>query len=97
MIDERPYDELAGELDTSEAASASASRAALPRCAGCKGIAAMSDYISELRRDLVEAAAREQRRGRAGRVARPLRPRAWSPPALAGALAIAAPCSSPSC
>ena len=50
----------------------------------------MSDYISELRQDLVEAAAREQRRGRAGRVARPLRPRAWSRPALAGALAIAA-------
>lgn len=50
----------------------------------------MSDYISELRRDLVGAAAREQGRGRAGRVARPLRPRAWSRPALAGALAIAA-------
>ena len=50
----------------------------------------MSDYISELRRDLVEAAERQAHAGRAGRVARPLRPRAWSPPAVAGTLAIAA-------
>ena len=50
----------------------------------------MSDYISELRRDLVEAAAREGSRGRAGRVARPLRPQAWSSPAVAGALATVA-------
>ena len=50
----------------------------------------MSDYISELRRDLVDAAAREQAAGRAGRVARPLRVRAWSPTALAGAAAVAA-------
>ena len=49
----------------------------------------MSDYISELRRDLVEAAEREPHRGRAGRVARPLHPRAWSPTALAGAAAVA--------
>jgi hypothetical protein len=50
----------------------------------------MSDYISELRRDLVDAAAREQAAGRPGRVARPLRVRAWSPTALAGAAALAA-------
>ena len=49
----------------------------------------MSDYVSELRQDLVEAAAREQHRGRAGRAARPLHPRAWSPAALAGAAAVA--------
>lgn len=49
----------------------------------------MSDYVSELRRDLVEAAERQQHRGRAGRVARPLRPRAWSPTVLAGAAAVA--------
>lgn len=46
----------------------------------------MSDYISELRRDLVDAAAREQA---AGRATRPLRLRAWSPTAVAGALAMA--------
>jgi len=50
----------------------------------------MSDYVSELRRDLVEAAERQARAGRAGRATRPLRPRAWSPPAVAGALAMAA-------
>jgi hypothetical protein len=49
----------------------------------------MSDYVSELRRDLVEAAEREQHRGRAGRVVRPVHPRAWSPTALAGAAAVA--------
>ena len=49
----------------------------------------MSDYVSELRRDLVEAAERQQHRGRAGRAARPLHPRAWSPTALAGAAAVA--------
>jgi hypothetical protein len=49
----------------------------------------MSDYISELRRDLVEAAEREQHRGRAGRAVRPVHPRAWSPTALAGAAAVA--------
>jgi sugar lactone lactonase YvrE len=49
----------------------------------------MSDYISELRRDLVEAAERQAHAGRAIRVARPLHPRAWSPSALAGATAIA--------
>jgi hypothetical protein len=50
----------------------------------------MSDYVSELRRDLVEAAERQAQRGRAGRVSRPLHPRAWSPTALAGAAAVAA-------
>jgi hypothetical protein len=45
----------------------------------------MSDYVSELRRDLVEAAARQQRQGAAARVVRPLRPRAWSPLAFVGA------------
>ena len=49
----------------------------------------MSDYVSELRRDLVEAAEREQHRGRAGRVVRPVHPRAWSPTVLAGAAAVA--------
>ena len=49
----------------------------------------MSDYVSELRRDLVGAAARRPRRSRRSR-ARPLRPRAWSPTAVAGALAAAA-------
>jgi hypothetical protein len=49
----------------------------------------MSDYVSELRRDLVEAAERQAHGGRAGRVSRPLHPRAWSPTALAGAAAVA--------
>jgi hypothetical protein len=49
----------------------------------------MSDYVTGLRRDLVEAAERQAQRGRAGRVARPLHPRAWSPTALAGAAAVA--------
>jgi hypothetical protein len=42
----------------------------------------MSDYMTGLRQDLVEAAARQQRRRP---LARPLHPRAWSPLALAGA------------
>jgi hypothetical protein len=50
----------------------------------------MSDYVTGLRRDLVEAAERQQHRGRAARAARPLHPRAWSPTALAGAAAAAA-------
>jgi len=48
------------------------------------------DYISGLRKDLVAAAARQQQTGRAARVARPLRPRAWSPLAVLGAAATAA-------
>jgi hypothetical protein len=48
------------------------------------------DYISGLRRDLVEAAARQQQAGRAAHVVRPLRPRAWSPLAVLGAAAAVA-------
>ena len=48
------------------------------------------DYISGLRRDLVEAAARQQQGGRAADVVRPLRPRAWSPLAVFGAAATVA-------
>jgi ABC-type amino acid transport substrate-binding protein len=47
----------------------------------------MSDYVSALRQDLVDAAARQQAAGRGARAARPLRPRAWSPVALLGAAA----------
>jgi hypothetical protein len=50
----------------------------------------MSDYVSELRRDLVEAAARQQKQSPAARATRSLHPRAWSPTAafgLAAALA----------
>jgi hypothetical protein len=47
----------------------------------------MSDYVSELRRDLVEAAARQQAAGRGARIARPVRPRAWSPVAVLGTVA----------
>jgi hypothetical protein len=47
----------------------------------------MNDYITGLRQDLVEAAARQQAAGRGARVARPLRPRAWSPVAVLGSAA----------
>lgn len=47
----------------------------------------MSDYVSGLRQDLVEAAARQQAAGRGARAVRPLRPRAWSPAAVAGTVA----------
>jgi hypothetical protein len=47
----------------------------------------MSDYVSGLRQDLVEAAARQQAAGRGARAARPLRPRAWSPVVVFGAVA----------
>jgi streptogramin lyase len=50
----------------------------------------MSDYVSGLRQDLVEAAARQQEAGRAARVARPLRPRSWSPVAVLGLAATVA-------
>jgi hypothetical protein len=50
----------------------------------------MSDYISGLRGDLVDAAARHQRRGSLARTALPALPRAWSRPALAAVLATAA-------
>jgi hypothetical protein len=47
----------------------------------------MSDFVSGLRQDLVEAAARQQAASRGARMARPLHPRAWSPVALLGAAA----------
>jgi hypothetical protein len=50
----------------------------------------MSDYVAGLRTDLVEAAARHQRRGALARRAIPVLPRAWSRPALAAAAAVAA-------
>ncbi len=50
----------------------------------------MSDYITGLRADLVEAAERLERRGRVGRTAWPLHPRVWGPAATRGALAAAA-------
>jgi len=50
----------------------------------------MSDYISGLRQDLVEAAARQQAAGRGARAARPLRPRAWSPAVVLGTVAAVA-------
>jgi streptogramin lyase len=49
----------------------------------------MSDFITELRADLVEAAARQERRGRLGRALRLLYPRTWTPLAVAGGLAVA--------
>jgi len=48
------------------------------------------EFISGLRSDLVEAAAREAARGRVGRVARPLRPRVWNRRVALGAAALAA-------
>ena len=45
----------------------------------------MSDYISGLRQDLVEAAARQQQRSPAARAARPIHPRNLSPLAVLGA------------
>jgi hypothetical protein len=48
------------------------------------------DFISGLRSDLLEAAARERARSPVGRAARPLRPRASSRPVLVGAVALAA-------
>jgi hypothetical protein len=50
----------------------------------------MSDYIAGLRADLVDAAARHQRHGALGRTSLPLRPRAWSRPALAAVFVTAA-------
>lgn len=50
----------------------------------------MSDYIAGLRGDLVEAAARHQSRGALAQRTLPLRPRAWSRPALAAGVAVAA-------
>jgi hypothetical protein len=50
----------------------------------------MSDYIAGLRTDLVDAAARHQRRGALARTTIAVRPRAWSRPALAAAVMTAA-------
>jgi outer membrane protein assembly factor BamB len=50
----------------------------------------MTDFISGLRSDLLDAAAREQQRGPLGRAARPLRPRAWGRGAVPGVVAVAA-------
>lgn len=50
----------------------------------------MSDYISALRQDLVEAAEHQQRRSPARRATRPLHPRGWSPLAVLGAAAAVA-------
>jgi hypothetical protein len=50
----------------------------------------MSDYIAGLRSDLVEAAARHERRGTLARRTIAVRPRAWSRPALAAACVTAA-------
>jgi hypothetical protein len=48
------------------------------------------DFISGLRSDLVEAAARQRELGRPARAVRPVHPRAWSPTAVLGAVAAAA-------
>ncbi len=50
----------------------------------------MSDYVSGLRQDLVEAAARQQAAGRGARVTRRLRRRAWSPVVVVGAVVVLA-------
>ena len=49
----------------------------------------MTDFITGLRGDLVDAAARERRRGRLGRGALALHPRSWRPAAVVGAIAVA--------
>jgi hypothetical protein len=51
----------------------------------------VSDFLSELRSDLVDAHARHGQRGRAGRLARPVHPRTWRPAAML-ATAVAAAC-----
>ena len=97
MIDERPYDELAGELDTSEAALRQRVSRSLATLRRRKGTRAMSDYVTELRRTSSRRRNAQARRGRAGRAPRPLHPRAWSPTG-AGRRAWRSPrCSSPSC
>jgi hypothetical protein len=51
----------------------------------------VSDFLTELRGDLVDAHARYGERGRAGRLARPVHPRTWRPAAIvAGVVATAA-------
>jgi streptogramin lyase len=51
----------------------------------------VSDFLTELRGDLVDAHARYGERGRAGRLARPVHPRTWRPAAMLGA-ALATAC-----
>ena len=50
----------------------------------------MSDFISELRREVVDAHGRHHRRGRLQRAARAMRPRVWRPAAVLAAVAVAA-------
>ena len=50
----------------------------------------MSDYLTELRRDLVDAHGRHARRGSLGRAGRVAHPRAWRPAVAFGSLAVAA-------
>jgi hypothetical protein len=50
----------------------------------------VSDFISGLRSDLVEAAARDQHHGALARATRPLHPRAWTGGLALGAAAVAA-------
>ena len=50
----------------------------------------MSDFISELRREVLDGHERHRQRGRLHRRVRPLHPRAWRPVAIVAAVAIAA-------
>lgn len=50
----------------------------------------MSDFLSELRGDLVDAHERYGRRSRTGRVVRPVHPRTWRPAALLAGVVAAA-------
>ena len=50
----------------------------------------MSDFISELRREVVDAHGRHRRRGRLQRAARAMYPRVWRPAAVLAAVAVAA-------
>ena len=50
----------------------------------------MSDFISELRREVVDAHGRYRRRGRLQRAARAMYPRVWRPAAVLAAVAVAA-------
>jgi hypothetical protein len=50
----------------------------------------VSDFLTDLRGDLVDAHARYGQRGRAGRLARPVHPRTWRPAAIVAAAVAAA-------
>ena len=78
VIDERPYGELAGRAPHVGGGGAPACLAR-PRDLAQGDWAMNEDFITGLRQDLVEAAARQQQAGRGARAARPLHPRAWSP------------------